>query len=650
MTLRLMVGRASGAVEPGATSELQVRVANTSQIVLAVQLDVLGIAGWATIEPAELRLFPGDIGDAAVRFTPPRTPAVEAGSHDFAVRARTSDGQSTVQEGQVTVSPFFELSARLRPEVARARGSAKYQLTVVNLGNSRRALTISADEPNDLLRIAIPSQYLIVEPGDSATCAIRAQTLQMLQAGEHVRFKVTASGDGKLPTVVDGGLQVRRSHAAWLLRAAAIVGVLAVGVVMFLALRPDDVTTTAQNKAAATGATVGLPTTTSAVTEPATTATTGGSIEQTAASSQDTSDTTPPTSAGDVTPALEPTTGRGDATVPTPAATTTTTAPPPSTTSTSTTTTTPARTGPGWAVVDATGAVQHAGGATASRTGTGLYTFTFTEPKTACAITASATGTAARTVTVAAATTTSAKVQVRDLLGNAVNTGLSVIRSCGKDVTAFAVVTSTGTPAKSSALAATTSRTKTGTYTVAFNSTAVSASTCTPVVTPGGSTSTIDSPHFAGVSAAVTQSGKTTFTVVLRNPITGFTSDGGFHFTLRCGGILPHGRFVNRVVQNGAVNIASYPPPNSPILFPSPPTTGLTQVRTASGASISSCAAVVSARDDSSFLSLTGGAAAVVNFVKTSIVDIRDVPHADIRTATGAGAVDRNLDIHLSCT
>ena len=56
------------SVEPGGTVTVAVKVRNTGTVVDEFVLDVLGdAAGWATVAPPAVNLFPGAEGDAVAR-------------------------------------------------------------------------------------------------------------------------------------------------------------------------------------------------------------------------------------------------------------------------------------------------------------------------------------------------------------------------------------------------------------------------------------------------------------------------------------------------------------------------------------------------------------------------------------------------------
>ena len=102
------------------------QVRNDGSVVDVFAVDVVGeAAGWASVDPPSVNLYPGAQGTAEVRFMPPRSTAVTAGSKVFGVRVRSQEdpGFSVVEEGVVDVEPFTELGATVVPPTVESSGS-----------------------------------------------------------------------------------------------------------------------------------------------------------------------------------------------------------------------------------------------------------------------------------------------------------------------------------------------------------------------------------------------------------------------------------------------------------------------------------------------------------------------------------------------
>src|SRR5689334_10815427 len=76
------------AVEPGQTVSTTATVYNGGSQVEQFDVAVVGPAGgWASVEPASLRIFPGDHAETVIRISPPREIYTPAGQSWFTVRA-----------------------------------------------------------------------------------------------------------------------------------------------------------------------------------------------------------------------------------------------------------------------------------------------------------------------------------------------------------------------------------------------------------------------------------------------------------------------------------------------------------------------------------------------------------------------------------
>src|SRR5574338_1080589 len=165
-------------VDPGAETSLVVRVRNRGSIVDQFDLHVVGpTAGWATVDPPSLRLFPDKEGEARVTFRPPRAPEPHADTYPFgiAVRAAADPSAATVEEGHIVVAPFVQLASSVVPQTSRGSMSGTHDLTVKNIGNAVAEVTVSASDPDRLLGFEVAPEPVGLRPGGSATIRARVK-------------------------------------------------------------------------------------------------------------------------------------------------------------------------------------------------------------------------------------------------------------------------------------------------------------------------------------------------------------------------------------------------------------------------------------------------------------------------------------------
>src|SRR5262249_59238477 len=111
-----------------------------------LRVEVLGpAASWSAVEPATVSLFPGGEGGTTVRFRPPRAWTTAAGSVPVGVRVAsvTDPSRTAVEECQVEIGPFQDVSAQLPPQRSRGRFRARHDVHVRNLGNAPADVTVT---------------------------------------------------------------------------------------------------------------------------------------------------------------------------------------------------------------------------------------------------------------------------------------------------------------------------------------------------------------------------------------------------------------------------------------------------------------------------------------------------------------------------
>jgi hypothetical protein len=192
MSLRVHLTEPGAPIEPGSEGVAAVTVVNTSSVVAAYVLDVVGVTGWGLIEPRELRLFPEQAGDALVHFRPPKSPDVTSGPHTFAVKVAASDNAdlSVVEEGTVTVGVFTAGDLAVRPKTVRSSRKGKFRILLTNTGNTRQHYELSASDVDEIIELKPSSEAMVL---DLVSPASRRSWLARLHvAGERLPFTATA--------------------------------------------------------------------------------------------------------------------------------------------------------------------------------------------------------------------------------------------------------------------------------------------------------------------------------------------------------------------------------------------------------------------------------------------------------------------------
>ncbi|WP_318306804.1 COG1470 family protein [Amycolatopsis solani] len=231
--------------EPGQETTCSVSIRNAGQVVDRFAVDVVGDAsGWATAEPATVNLLPGETGTVTVRFTPPRSSDVPAGTIPFGVRVFSSEDPagSVVEEGTVQLGAFTEVTAEIVPAKVEGGSKADFEVAVDNRGNRPVAVELSPLDPEDELEFRLERERADLAPGTAAFVRMRAKPRKRFLRGQPVRhrFHVFVTADGGEPLKTEGTMVQRQLLPKWLLPALAalLVLLLALVTLWFTVLRP----------------------------------------------------------------------------------------------------------------------------------------------------------------------------------------------------------------------------------------------------------------------------------------------------------------------------------------------------------------------------------------------------------------------------
>jgi hypothetical protein len=244
------------AVEPGSSVSIEVRVRNTGSVVDEFVLDVLGdAAGWASVEPPTLSLFPGAEGTAQAVFRPPRAATTPAGTVPFGLRARSREDPagSAVEEGSVQVGAFQEPFAELVPRTSRGSSSGSHDLAVDNRGNTRLSAEIEATDADRQLKFDVKPPAVVVEPGMAEFAKVRVSPVKRFWRGQPKTrpFQLFVKPEGGLPIQLDGTLLQESVLPPWFLKAVlALIGLLIALVLIWLLLLKPSIETAASEAVA----------------------------------------------------------------------------------------------------------------------------------------------------------------------------------------------------------------------------------------------------------------------------------------------------------------------------------------------------------------------------------------------------------------
>lgn len=256
MSASLTLLAPSVSVEPGREAAIDLRLRNAGTVVDEFTLDVLGdAAGWATVEPPVVSLFPGAEGSARIVFRPPRTSAVAAGPVAFGLRARSRENPagSAVEEGIVEVGAFVEPHAELVPRTSRGSSAATHELAIDNRGNIRLSAEVAAGDQDRLLAFDVRPPAVVVEPGMAGFAQVRVKPVGRFWRGQPKArpFQLSVTAEGRPPILLDGTMLQEAILPPWFTKAVvALVGLLVALVLLWLLVLKPSIETLASEAAA----------------------------------------------------------------------------------------------------------------------------------------------------------------------------------------------------------------------------------------------------------------------------------------------------------------------------------------------------------------------------------------------------------------
>jgi hypothetical protein len=243
-------------VAPGGEATLELRLRNTGTVVDEFALGVLGdAAGWSSVEPPTISLFPGAEETARIIFRPPRSPQVPAGPMPFGLHARSREDAagSTVEEGIVEVGPFLEPFAELIPRTSRGSRSASHDLALDNRGNIRLNAEVEAADADRLLGFDVKPPGIVVEPGMAGFAKVRVKPAKLFWRGTPKTrpFQLVVRPEGGMPVTLDGALLQEAVLPSWTMRALlALLALLILAVILWLGVLKPSIESAASDAVA----------------------------------------------------------------------------------------------------------------------------------------------------------------------------------------------------------------------------------------------------------------------------------------------------------------------------------------------------------------------------------------------------------------
>ncbi|GAA1532081.1 hypothetical protein [Nocardioides humi] len=195
-------------LDPGAEAVIPIQIRNNGSVVEGYDITVVGSPGaWATVEPAQVSLYPGTTTTATVTFKPPRSAATPAGEQRFGVvvTPRDNPAEAVVPEGTIEILPYLETTAELVPRTSQGR-RGRHQVAIDNRGNVPVNVLVRAHSDGEKLRFRVDPTGLAIPPGEAHFAKVRARARRRIWRGQPVThpFVVEVAPEHSTPVELDG--------------------------------------------------------------------------------------------------------------------------------------------------------------------------------------------------------------------------------------------------------------------------------------------------------------------------------------------------------------------------------------------------------------------------------------------------------------
>jgi hypothetical protein len=243
--VRVTIEPAELTVDPGSEVTTTVAVRNIGTRVEEFRLIPRGpAAAFASITPSTLSVYPDDEQRAVVRFAPPRGPQSLAGVAPFDIMARSAihTDVSDLARGQLTITPFEDLSAVLTPEVSRGRKPGNHQVSVTNGGNMPVNTQLALRDQDGELTFEPPGGAVGLRPGATAEFPVRINgPRRWFGRTTRCPFCAVVTPTSPQPPITLNGTRCQTAVFPWWVPAAALA-IVAVTIALFALFKPGTPT------------------------------------------------------------------------------------------------------------------------------------------------------------------------------------------------------------------------------------------------------------------------------------------------------------------------------------------------------------------------------------------------------------------------
>ena len=179
--MRVTAGATLVDLDPGSSTAVELDIINTGPVIDGITARVIGLPEpQVSTKPPVLALFPEATGRLTVNLGVPA--AFPAGRHPVTVEVHSrQDGIGPEYlDLDLLVPERAGFTIAVRPQVVRARRTARFVVTVANTGNTRLEVGLAATDPEKATTPAVTPQRVQLEPSRSADLLVEIRGPRML--------------------------------------------------------------------------------------------------------------------------------------------------------------------------------------------------------------------------------------------------------------------------------------------------------------------------------------------------------------------------------------------------------------------------------------------------------------------------------------
>lgn len=186
-------------IAPGASGTIPLDVVNTSGVIDALSVRVLGIPAAAIVRshPEQLTLFPQAEGALEVHIDLPEVFPAGTYHATIVIEGRAAGATDAYHDVEIMVPARPAVSVSASPSVVRARGRALFTVTVANEGNTPLEAALRAVDADRSLRTTLTPSTLSVPIGRTAVTTVSARGPRQLLGSDRDRpLRIVAEVEG----------------------------------------------------------------------------------------------------------------------------------------------------------------------------------------------------------------------------------------------------------------------------------------------------------------------------------------------------------------------------------------------------------------------------------------------------------------------